>query len=307
MAFGHNKSSGKVRPIKKRVQKLSKPNVIELKRIYRDLVKHGAWTKLDNICAALQWWDSVVLWLTDKEETLSGEKAKYLSQALNRRRAGLEAQTEKEKIAEYISMIGLLEKASADVLKVPPIKAVLKKAQATNIKLLKIKNRLTPKFSKLLDTLHAMFRHCPIEIEVVPYIRDGMHELPRKFDHVQEKMYYSRNHAKSLVSMYRKEGPLMVALQEAFFLSRAMSYEGHGSFKIDYKRYTENLALLMADFTAWARLPEAPKTLIRRAKTHKAKITIKNNHTKTTKVVEITEGSSLNIEEQDNDSHSDGS
>lgn len=300
MPFGYNKTKSKVRPVRHKKEKVVKPNINELKRVYRVLSREAEWTSLDTISVALHWWDTTLLWLNGKVEKLSSKQAENIAKALRHRRQGFGAATSKEKLVNYIATIRYMEKAVHGYLKTPRIEDVLKKASVTKAKMDKLKHKMAPKFSKLVDLLHAMFSSCPLEIEVVPYIRDisSGEMIARKFEHTLNKMYYSRAHAKELAVLVRREGLLAVAIQECFYLSRAMSFTDSkdGSFKIDHKQWVKNQNLLLANFLNWSRKAETPKRLVKKAETKKVKIKKVSPHEVSEKVISIEEGTNIKTE-----------
>jgi hypothetical protein len=72
----------KVKPVKHKKVKLKKPDVRELKAIYSAIAKEGPWTKTDNICLAMAWYDQAVIWSKEQPEAIT---PKYLLKALSER------------------------------------------------------------------------------------------------------------------------------------------------------------------------------------------------------------------------------
>lgn len=261
------KKYGKVKPVKVKPEKTPKPSVSMLRQIYRAVSKQADWTKVDSLAYAMQWWDDAVLWIS-KECSLSNEQSRNISRALAARRQGFKAILEKDKAAAFIDTIRILEKVIVGYLKVPPINKALKAGEVHRKKVTIAKEKIAPRFEKLIGLLHAMFPDSSLDIEVVPSIFDAgsRQALPRKFDHVLGRMYYSREHARGMVKTVRTKGILALAVQEGYYLARAMSFpkSGDGSYKISGEAWLLNYTKLLHGFSEWAGQDGSPKRLVRR-------------------------------------------
>ena len=281
------KQYGKVKPVKQKVEKIPKPDVRELKRIYKSIAKQGVWTKLDTICLAMSWWDDALPWMR-AQKTFS-LKAKLVAEGLSLRKQGWACSTENAKIDNFIKASKVFQKASLGMLKVPAIEVSIKLGDKVAKKHNAVKDNMADKYSKLTDILAAVFPSCTIAVEVVPTIIDPLtgDKLPKKIDHTKDKIYYSREYAKYAIARWRSQGFMFVVIDEAFTLSRAMSFPkvNDGSFKVDPALWVRNYQRLLNDFAVWAAKADTPKRLVKKAKI--AKITIKNNHKRTTKKVTL--------------------
>lgn len=267
------KKYGRVKPVKQKKVKTPKPSVRELKLIYRAIAKEGAWTKIDNLCHAMHWWEKAIVWVADTKEMTTGV-ARLFDKAIRIKNVGMASHIEKEKGSSFIAAIELFERAIKVYFKAPSIKKALALGEESAKKVKQVKNSLNARYSKLLSLIAAMFPSCSLSIEIVPRISDAAsgNFIDRKFDHTLGVMYFSRSCVKDLQTLVRTKGVLAFAIQEGYWLARSMSIpkDATGRFIVDKEKLIDNYVLLMSDFYNWA-VKYGPSKLVRKPSKKKEK------------------------------------
>lgn len=259
---------GKVKPVKNRIRKTPKPGTGALRKVYSKMSKAGEWAVLDNLCLAIQTYEPVVAYLGLNVQKMTVPQAKAFRDGLHSRLASYTATTDEDKKACLIKAITALEKSSTGILKLPSLKPYLDRASKKHKKLNGLKDKIQPKYDRLLKALHELFPESGLTFEVVPFVLDPVSngQIARKFDHSRFTVYYSRAHAKDLLKKLRSEGLMPVFIEESIFISRAMSFTDHdGTYKPNHKVQVRVLHEMMVRFLQLAGKTKAGK-LIRRKK-----------------------------------------
>lgn len=264
------KSFSKGRPIKKKVEKLKRPDTRELRAVYSKLAKSGSATTLDYIAEAIQWHDRNIIWFDKTRQasaTLKWARARsmqttrLIQAGITARTSGIKAHLETTKKLYFVDAIKHWEKAVHSYVSVPLIKDVLLRADKSAEKQEMKSNNLSHKYKKLVDMMHGMLP-CQLTMRVVAKLPGGTR---RKLDHTHETITYDREQAKAMLVLLRKSGPLAVAAEEAFWWARCLSSNVGGGM-VDESLVFSNYRQLMAGFVSWAKQPESPKTLVRKEK-----------------------------------------
>jgi hypothetical protein len=168
----------------------------------------------------------------------------------------------------FVSAIKYLERGLREYLKLPKIAEAVTLGESAAKKHKAKQNALTPRFQKLIDQMHAMFDGV-LTMEVVPVLQGGrnLNMGERKVDHTLNTIFYSKDCAKSLQKLIIKEGVMALAIQEAYYWSRALSMKDNFITSSDW---ASNYQKLMTSFRLWAKNPKAPRTLIKRPAKKKA-------------------------------------
>lgn len=264
------KKFGMVKPVKPAKVKLKKPDVRELTRYYAAIAKYGAHQQLDNVCYAMNWWEGFLTYYNvavniDLRTTAQSRK---IADALSYRKAGYIATNDKTKIDAFIKSIYYLESLARMIgFKVPALKEYVEDGDKQAKKHITIISNLQPRHERVMNFLAEMFPSCPLSIIVVPQIIDGVtgKELGRKIDHTKNTMYYSRKQMKAMAWTIRHEGILSMAMQEAWWLSRGMSFKKE-QLIVDHEKWGKNNFMLMMDFEKWARRADTPSRLAKKPK-----------------------------------------
>jgi hypothetical protein len=276
------KKYGMVKPIKQRKVIVPKPDARQLARCYKAVATHGIWSKIDNVCYAMEWWGSWTVWFDAKynNENMTSAQAKKLSAALTYRKQAVAARQDAEKVACYTNSIRAFEELAKLIdFKVPLFTKYVTEGEKNAKKHKVILDKLASNKShdRILGLLAKMFRSCPLALIVVPQITDPVKgiDIGRKSDHTRTKFYYSRKQIKAMRVLLRKQGVLALALSEAWFLARAMAIPpGKGMLLPNTEKHLGYFELYMRDFEAWAHTKEAPSKLVKRPTKKKKKIDV---------------------------------
>lgn len=262
------KKYGQVKPVKAAKVKLKKPDIRELTRYYAAIAKYGVWQQLDNVCYAMHWWDGFLKWYEQAVhiDYRTTSQARKITDALQYRKAGVLAPLDKTKIDAFVKSMYYLEGLTRMIgFKVPLLKKYVDAGEQAAKKNKGVLDALEPRFSKITGLLAKMFSSCPLSIVVVPQIVDGVtgKDIPRKLDHTKNTIYYSRRQVKAMKWTLRNEGYLALAIDEAWWLSRAMSF-GKDQFIPEHTKWLKTYNQLMNDFDKWARRADTPTRLAKK-------------------------------------------
>lgn len=275
MSSFKRKVYGRVRPVPKPKPKApSRPEVNELKAIFRNIQKSPSWQTLDYLSEALNWWNNAIpfcQWKYKKMFPLEAAKAFNNAQMLVK--SGQEAKANKEKESKFKLALQAYARYARAAVKTPDILPYLKQSKEVTKKVVATNKALAVKYDKVLTLLSQCFKSCKINLVPVDKIEvKGTSELlKRKYDHEVGKMYYSRAHCNDLKAMLHKEGIFGVVLEEAYWLSRGMAWLSStltrdGSFLVDQGSAFKHYRQLMKDFKEFSATTEAPKSLVRKPK-----------------------------------------
>jgi hypothetical protein len=274
------KKYGMVKPIKERKKIIPKPDVRQLARYYKAVASQGIWSKIDNVCYAMDWWAKWVIWFDSKykRDQLTTTQARKLTQALQFRSHAVAAKQDGEKIAAYTNSITNFEALAKLIdFKVPLFAKYVEEGEKNAKKHKTILGKLADNksYDRITSLLAKMFRSCPLQLVVVPQITDPVKglDIGRKIDHTKNTFFYSRKQIKAMRVLLRKEGVLSLALSEAWWLARAMAMPRNKMLIPDKAIQLDAYTTLLDDFYKWASSKEAPSKLVRRPTTKKKKIT----------------------------------
>lgn len=273
------KTYGQVKEVKHRKAKPKKPDVRELARYYRAIAKYGAWQQLDNVCYAMKWWEGTLAWFYDTtpKEYISTAMARKIKLALGYRKGGQEATNDYDKIEMFTNAMYVFEGFARMIdFKVPLLRKYMKEGEQNAKKHKGILDKLVPKHEKHTSLLNRMFPDCTLSFVVVPRIIDPVSgkDIGRKMDHSKNTFYYSREMMKALRHVLRTRGVLALALEEAWWLSRAMSFKDNGGLHLpDPSVHLRLYEKLLENFEVWARRKDTPARLAKKPAKPKKDVT----------------------------------
>lgn len=264
------KTYGQVRPVKKaKVPQPKKPSVLELKAIFRTIDTASNGLHIDAMGQALYWWDKALPYIRLKRPNDSMSMSRVLLQAIQYKFKGQCSSSNSEKETMFAQALQTYRKYAATVISTPPITPHLQAMKMFNIKLKGTTKNLGTRYDKLTTLLSQCFSSAPFTFKVVPYCHSIASKEPieMKLDHALSMMFISKLLAQAYTNAIRKEGLLPVAIECAYHVARAMSFEGvhEGAYVARELNVLLTYRNLMKDVVEFAAShPNAPNRLVRR-------------------------------------------
>lgn len=237
--FGYTKMKGPKVRVPKQKLSLPQPKHSVLVKLFKNTLTGSVASRTAVFFEIVGWWDNAINYYLSKSPLTPAEVKKYEIANKVRNTALGQGVTDAERINALERVIQLYE-AIWGSQKVPSIKPYLEKFEATKTVLEEKEQKLTQKFSNVLDALNAAFK--PLGIEVAVH----KSEVPRQLDGIG-KILLSQSLIKVLSDKARKEGLLPVIFSEAPTVLKAISIErdDQGNSALNLQKYFQQVPVML--------------------------------------------------------------
>lgn len=257
--------------------KPERPRRSKLRIIYRDLITTDTDQRVGSLSAAMAWYDTVVVYLSFKQEwKLSIPQLREKNAAERSRTAGITSSEPQIKEESFLKAIKSYEKM-ATVFKPPLISKYLSKLRSTRKKLETRKINLVNKFGEFIDTLDKVLLPKNYEGKRIELRVDKIRAAHRIDS--EGNITFDRKVVDNMRRISRKYGLLSGIIQVLPVMSEAAArmpeLDGKG-FKTgrmvisNSKRYNAVLEMVSAVHRYYMN-KESPRKLVRRPKPKKEK------------------------------------
>jgi hypothetical protein len=258
--------------------KPKRPHRGELKRIYKAYLTSDIGQRIQVLVRALDWYDKAYVYVKYKMDHSNRKMTRGQLAALNcmfvARSKSISLSTPEYKLRTYIEAIQSYERALKGY-KAPTFHLVNKIFSRKEKKLSVRRKNLTDKYDRFIVTLQDMLHPVTVENKKLKLQVDRLN-APYNLD-AEGHLTFDRKLVSALKKTARQKGVFAAVLQLLPVLSEAASSEAEidntafptGRRIVNWQMRYHAVLVLLNNLYHYCQKPEAPRTLIRRAKEEK--------------------------------------
>lgn len=224
-------------------QKKHRPDKTQLKTIYKLMLTAIPEARVNQLILAVHWYDSAIDYIKDDErknlKLQTTVKVRLLESIDNLREMSFKTSNLGKKEELLKKLVQKFEQTLSGILRTKTIESIYAKLKKVQARLERRTKRLEAKYQIVIGFLEEGLRPINARGESVSF-RVGDMEKPRQVSVDLRSLMYSKQHAQEILSKFRKDGLLPVAIQELEYLAQICAHkpneEERGKYIIDIHR-----------------------------------------------------------------------